>query len=360
VDVELDLLSTAPKSLKHGARIRFHLGASEVMGRLFLFSGTVVRPGETTPAQIKLEAPIVSGFGDRFVVRTYSPMLTIGGGRVLDPLASIHRRKDQAAFARLRVLAAGDEKVAVEEHVRSSQFGIRIEGLRLKLNRGLSDIERITGELVDQASLFEPSAGFFIHAEVLRQLEDDIEAMLGAYRTANRLTWGMPKEELRERMGSADMAFFNWILARLESSGRVSIKKGSVRAGTGDVELGPEERRAQSLITGLLSANLFQPPTERDLESKSGVSSNVFRKVLTLLIEDGAAVRLGPGLIMHASAVEEAKTRIVNYLSEHGEGTASDLKAVLGTTRKFAVPLLEHLDRLGVTRRSGAKRTLIP
>jgi selenocysteine-specific elongation factor len=169
----------------------------------------------------------------------------------------------------------------------------------------------------------------------------------------------MPKEELRERLGSVEMAFLNWVLGRLESDGRVFSKKGSVRVGTGDVDLSPEETRARSLVVGLLKAGLFQPPSERDLETKSGVPAETVRRVITLLIGDGEITRLEPGLVMHASAIEEARLRVTEYLKEHGEATASDLKGVLGTSRKYAVPLLERLDRLGVTRRRGDKRTLI-
>jgi selenocysteine-specific elongation factor len=360
VDAELGLLPAAPRSLKHGARIRFHLGASEVMGRLFLFDTATVGPGEKVLAQVRLEHPIVAAFGDRFVLRTYSPMRTVGGGCILDPLASRHKRRDQAVLERLKVLAAGDAKAAAEAHVMSSHSGARIETLRLKLNRGLHAVEAITQELVKEATVFEPSPGFFIHAEVLRQLENDMETVLTRYRSSNRLKWGMPREELRERMGSVDMSFFNWILGRLAADGRISIKKGNVRAGTGGVELSSEESQAQAMIIGLLKADLFRPPSERDLAGKSGVGPGTFGKVLALLIEDGTVVRLEPGLVVHAAAVDEARSRIVGYLSEKGEGTASDLKSVLGTTRKYAVPLLEHLDRMGVTRRAGDKRTLIP
>ena len=155
------------------------------------------------------------------------------------------------------------------------------------------------------------------------------------------------------------MAFLNWVLGRLENTGRVFSKKGNVRAGTGDVELSQDEVKARSLVVGQLKSKLFQPPSERDLETKSGVPAETVRKVITLLINDGEITRLEPGLVMHSSAIEEARSRIEVYLNEHGEATASDLKGVLGTTRKYAVPVLERLDRLGITRRQGAKRTLI-
>jgi selenocysteine-specific elongation factor len=359
LDAEVYILPTSPRVLKHKARIRFHLGASEVMGRVFLIGRESLKPGEKAFGQVRLEGPLVAGFGDPFVIRTYSPMRTIGGGTVLDPLPLRRRKRDKGTPEWLKLLATADMKLVVEGHVRASGLGTRLDALRLRLNRGSGEIETVIRDLRENARIFEPSAGLYIHADVLAELEGRIVETLESYQAKHRLTWGMPKEELRERLGSVEMAFLNWVLGRLEDKGRVFSKKGSVRAGTGDVELSQDETRARSLVVGQLKANLFQPPSERDLETRSGVPAETVRKVITLLIGDGEITRLEPGLVMHSSAIEEARTRITEYLTEHGEATASDLKGVLGTSRKYAVPLLERLDRLGITRRQGAKRTLI-
>ncbi len=358
VDVEIHLLPTSPRSLKHGGRIRFHLGASEIMARVFLIGTDAVAPGEKAFAQLRLEQPTVAGFGDRFVVRSYSPMTTIGGGRVLDPLAPKHRRRDARLPGWLRILASEDLKQVVETYIRSSQTGLSYEALRPRLNCGRGPIEAAVSDLVGAGMVFEVSAGVFIHSETVVELGDMIVAALEAYQSEKRLKWGMPKEELRERLGSVDMGFLNWVLTRLENEARIFMRKGSVRAGTDEVRLSPEEEKARSLVVKLLKADLFQPPSERDLEASAGIAPETLRKVITLLIEDGEIVRLEPGLVVHAGAVEEAKTTITTYLRQHGEATASDLKGALGTTRKYAVPLLEHLDRLGVTRRQGAIRRL--
>jgi selenocysteine-specific elongation factor len=258
----------------------------------------------------------------------------------------------------LKTLAAGDLRGAAEAHIRKSRTGLSLEALRPRLNRGLKPIETVVTELAEAGRVFEVSPGVFIHAEMLVDIGDGIVETLETYQSEKRLKWGMPKEELRERLGSVEMSFFNWVLSQLEADGRVFIRKGSIRAGTGDVQLGPDEERARSLVIDSLKADMFQPPSERDLEGGAGVAPETVRKVIALLVEDGLVIRLEPGLIVHADAVEEATEKIRAYLKQHGEATASDLKTALGTTRKYAVPLLEHLDRLGVTRRHGATRTL--
>lgn len=359
VDGEIRLLPGSAKPLKHRARIRFHLGASEIMGRLYLIGAESVAPGEKRFGQVRLENPVVAGFGDRFVIRTYSPMRTVGGGRVLDPLPPGRRKRDRGLTEWLGLLAGGDKKCVVEAYIEASGLGVKLAAIRPRLNWGTRELQAIIAELEAEQKVFQPAAGLYLHQRTLARLEDKIVAILESYQAERRLTWGMPKEELRERLGSVEMAFLNWVLGRLETDGRIFIKKGSVRAGSGDVELSDHEAKARSLVVRLLKANLFQPPSERDIEAESGLPVEAVKKVISLLIEDGEITRLEPGLIMHADAIDEAKAKISAYLRQHGEATASDLKGVLGTSRKYAVPVLERLDRLGVTRRKGDKRTLI-
>jgi selenocysteine-specific elongation factor len=358
VDAEIKLLPGAPVGLKTKARIRFHLGASEVMGRAGLIGHQKLSPGQSCFAQVVLESPIVAGFGDRFVIRTYSPMRTIGGGTVLDPFASRYRRRDKTLVPRLELLKTEDIGRIVEGYIRAAGFGIRLDVIRVKLSCGIKQLETLVVGLMKDGRVFQPTPGLYLHADALKALEARIEETLKAYQKKQRLTWGMPREELRERLGKAETTFFNWVLGRMEDGGKLFTKKGAVRAGSGEVELSPREQQARSLIVELLTAQPFQPPSEKDLAGKAGVPAEAFKKVITLLVEDGEIVRLEPGIVMHQSAIDEGRDRIVAYLKEHGEGTASDLKGVLGTTRKFAVPLLEHLDRAGVTRRSGSMRTL--
>jgi selenocysteine-specific elongation factor len=359
LDVEFQLLPSVPRRLATRTRIRFHLGASEAIGRVFLMGADELGPGERGYAQVRLEVPVVAGFGDRFVMRTYSPVRTIGGGRVLDPAATGHKRSDARALERLKVLAGRDMRTVVEEYVRSSDRGTRLDFLRKKLSCGRRELEAILKDLVESRVVIEAPGGAYMHAAALKELEAAIEGVLDAYHAANRLTWGMPKEELRERLGSVEMGLLNWVLERLEAARRITMRKGAVRAGIAGVTLSPAEEQAKALVTDLLRKNLFAPPSEREIEAESRIPAEAFRKVIGLLIEEGEILRLEPGIIVHRAAADEAAAKVTGFLREHGEATASDLKGVLGTTRKFAVPLLEHLDRLGVTRRKGDKRALV-
>jgi len=168
----------------------------------------------------------------------------------------------------------------------------------------------------------------------------------------------MSKEELREKMGLSD-GLLNWVLEKLSGDGGVFARKGKVRVGSSDVDLSPAEEAARRTVLGLLEDRMFQTPSEADIARAAGADPATLRKVMSLLVEEGSVVKLDVGLYVHARAIDEARRRIAEYLEAHGEATVSELKKVLGTTRKYAVPILEHLDRLGVTRRAGDKRRLV-
>jgi selenocysteine-specific elongation factor len=358
VDTELYLLPSYKKKLKDGARIRFHLGSSETLGRVFVIGSNQAVPGEKTLVQVRLESPIVAAFGDRFVIRSYSPASTIGGGRVLDTDPGRHRKKDAAVAEFLGLLAVGSLEDLVEASFRRRPHGAHLENVRKRLAMSGSEAKSIADSLAGSGRLEQVGPGAFIHAKVLAGLEDGIKSTLTDYQARNKLEWGMSKEELREKTGVPD-GLLNWVLDRLAAAGTVFARKGKVRTGSSAVELSPGEDAAMKTVMRLLEDRMFQTPSEADIARAARTDAATLRKVMSLLVEEGSVVKLDAGLYVHARAIEEARKRVTDYLSEHGEATVSELKGALGTTRKYAVPILEHLDRMGVTRRAADKRILI-
>ncbi len=358
VDTELYLLPSYKRKLRDGARIRFHLGSSETLGRAFVVGANQANPGEKTFVQVRLEKPVVAAFGDRFVVRTYSPPATIGGGRVLDTRAGRHRKKDSQVGEFLGLLAAGTPDEIVEAHFRRYAHDASLEDVRKRLTLTRPEAASVAVSLVERGRLCETAPGAFIHADVLDGLERGIAETLAAYQSRNKLEWGMSKEELREKTGLPD-GLLNWVLDRLAGEGGVFARKGRVRMGSSDVELGPGEKAARDTVLRLLEDRMFQTPSESDIARAAHTDGATLNKVMRLLVEEGTVVKLDAGLYVHGRAIEEATRRVTEYLNEHGEATVSELKNALDTTRKYAVPILEHLDRLGVTRRAADKRRLV-
>lgn len=358
LDTELYLLPSIRREMRTGSRIRFHLGSSEVLGRLFTIGGGNVSPGEKAFVQVRLEAPVVAAFGDRFVIRRYSPASTVGGGRVLETHARRHKKKDTGIARLLGLLATGSLEDIVEALIAGYGRDALLEVVRKRLNLARKEARDIADSLTEGGRLHEVSPGAYIHADVLKRIEEGIRRTLGDYQSRNNLEWGMSKEELREKMALSD-GLLNWILGRLSDEGEVFTRKGRVRAGSSDVELSPAEDAARKTILRLLEDRMFQTPSEADIAKAARTDAATLRKVIGLLMEEGSVVKLDAGLYVHARAIDEARKRITEYLRAHGEGTVSELKNVLETTRKYAVPILEHLDRLGVTRRAADKRKLI-
>lgn len=358
MDTELYLLPSLRRKMRTGSRIRFHLGSSETLGRVFTIGGGDLSPGDKAFVQVRLEASVVAAFGDRFVIRSYSPASTIGGGRVLDTRAVRHKKKDTGIVSLLSLLATGSPEEIVDALFAGYGRDASLEEVRKRLNLARKEADNIAASLTAGGRLFEISAGAYIHADVLDRIEAGITKVLNDYQSRNKLEWGMSKEELREKMRLSD-GLLNWILGRLSVDGEVFTRKGRVRAGSSDVVLSPAEGAARETVLGLLEDRMFQTPSEADIASAARIDAATLRKVISLLVEEGSVVKLDAGLYVHARAIEEARIRITEYLEAHGEATVSELKNVLETTRKYAVPILEHLDRLGVTRRAADKRMLI-
>jgi len=358
VDTELYLLPSYKKKLRDGARIRFHLGSSETLARVFVTGANLANPGEKTFVQVRLEEPVVAAFGDRFVIRSYSPAHTIGGGRVLDTRAGKHRKKDAGAAEFLEVLASGTPNETVEAHFMRYAQGGQLDDVRKRLALTRAEAASIAAALVEGGRLYEVAPGAYIQADVLANLERGVIETLTGYQVRNKLEWGMSKEELREKTGLSD-GLFNWVLDRLAGESGVFARKGKVRMGSSDMELSPQEEAVRKTVLRLLEERMFQTPSEGDIARAAGTDSATLKKVMSLLVEEGAVVKLDAGVFLHGRAIEEATAKVTGYLAEHEEATVSELKNALGTTRKYAVPILEHLDRLGVTRRAADKRKLI-
>ncbi len=358
LDVDLLMLRSAKSSLKSGSRVRFHLGTSEVLGRVVLAECDSLEPGGRSLAQVRLESPIVAAYGDRFVVRTYSPLMTIGGGVVLDPIAVRKRRKSLKEDLVLRNLLAGNQDGAVEAYIRTSR-GTKIENILKRFNLGRRRIIEILDQLVKKERVFL-RGDFVIDVETITQLENDIISFLQSEQAKDRLRWGIPKQTLRTSIGNVDSTLLDLALDRLIEKGLVAIRKGIVRFGTSEVELTDDERSYMDLIKSLLRRSGLQPPSQAEIEALVKIDHKRFERLLEILIDKGEVVRVQPGLIFDSLAIEDAKRRIGSYLSRQQKAAAGELKDLLGITRKHAIPLLEYLDQIGFTVRDNeGRRSLI-
>jgi len=367
IDAVVDLLADA-RPLRHGARVRFHQGTSEVMGRVALAAPrggqqpiTELAPGASAYARIRLERPAVVTRGDRFILRAYSPTVTIGGGIVLDPQPPRSAVRTDAGIARFRHL---DPSVPSDNVLRTLIEERGAQGLRRSASisragaapdtadaaiRRLADAHQIAvvGDLLVSQRVLEESSARLLEA-------------LKAHHAAQPLSEGLHREEARARlMPRASSLVFDAVVAPLAASGRVSARERLSLAGHA-VSLSSDELRVKDALTRLYFEAGLAPPDAAAARAAAGGDPATVDRVLALLIRQKTLVKIDT-LVFHAERLEALKAQ-VRALKKPGVDARIDVAAFkerYGISRKFAIPLLEYLDRERVTRRVGESRVLI-
>ena len=358
VDAHIDLLPTA-KPLRHGARVRFHQGTSEVLGRVAVSGDVEVQPGASAFVRIRLETPAVLSRGDRFILRAYSPPATIAGGAVLDPApprTGVRTVAGRARFARLH--GSGDEplRALVEE---TGVEGLAIDVLASRGGIATDAVEPTAARLVAAGHTLR--AGSVLVAAVrVTALKQALLALLAEHHKKNPLVEGMPREEARERLfARAPQAVFELVLGDLVASKQI-IARDRLALSTHRLALSDEEARARDVIERAYRESGLKPPDKQALTTQAGVKPEVADRITALLVRQKVLVRLDE-LVFHESALQRLKDD-VRLLRKGGQPATIDVgmfKDRFGITRKFAIPLLEYLDRERVTRRVGEGRIIL-
>jgi selenocysteine-specific elongation factor len=359
VDVTLELLADAPRPLKSRDRVRFHVGTSEVMARVLLLDRAQIEPGERAFARLRLEAPVVALPGDRFVVRSYSPIVTIGGGALLDVDPPRFRRKAPVLVARLERLERGTPLEVVEEHVQQAGLsGVRLPALWGRAPFGPERLRAILGELEARGRIVAVEREWYLHADSQARLRGLILSALEQYHRANPLRPGMGREELRGRAGGADERVFTHVLAALEAEGAVRSDRDKVRLASHEVRLTPEQQRIVEQVEQAFLEAEAAPPSPEEALARAGVQGDEEHELFQVLLDARKLVRVKESLFFHARALEIVQDKVVALLRERKEIGPQDIKDLLGISRKYAIPLLEHLDARRVTARVGERRVL--
>jgi selenocysteine-specific elongation factor len=359
VDGTLELLAEAPRPLKARDRVRFHAGTSEIMARVLLLDRPELLPGERAFGRFRLEAPLVALPGDRFVVRSYSPIVTIGGGTLLDVDPPRFRRKAPALLAHLTLLERGTPEEIVEEHVRHvGVAGARTGALAGRVPFGPDQLREVLSRLEAARRVLAVERDWYVHPESYDRLRGLARAALEQFHRANPLRSGMSREELRGRVGAPDERIFAHVLTVLDAEGQVRAERDKVRLASHEVRLSPEQRRAVERIEQEFLKAEAAPPSPEEALGRVGLSGDEEHELFQLLVADRKLVRVKESLYFHATALDSIQDKVVALLRERREIAPGDVKDLLGISRKYAIPLLEHLDARRITARVGEKRVL--
>ena len=378
-DGRVTLLDGA-RPLKYGARVRFHQGTSEVMARLAIGAArptggggnggaageallfpAVLEPGGSAFVRLHLERPVALTRGDRFVLRAYSPMLTIGGGVVLDPAPPSGRLRSAAGFERLRRLdALDDDEAAVLTMVgEAAGEGLAVGVLAPRVGRTVAEVRRVAAALSRRGALVATGERL-VAAGPVETAREALLALAGAYHEAHPLEPGLPREEARERLAKqAGPALFDHVAGELVAEGRLSAGRHLVLS-THRIVLTDDEARVKERLADLFRREGLSPPDPASWAQDQGVDGAVVDRMLKLLVRDGTVERLDT-LVFHRDVLDRLRADVA-ALKTGADTVRVDVawfKQRFGITRKFAIPLLEYLDRVRVTRRVGQSRIVL-
>jgi selenocysteine-specific elongation factor len=362
-DVHFELLESAPQPLPARKRIRFHVGTTELIGYIVLLGQDTLEPGSAAFARIRLEKPAFALPRDRFIVRQYSPMTTIGGGEILDAAPPRRRRSDPSLVARLRTLRDGTlpERIlhlvseagaqGMEAGGVVARLGLVPSAARAALDAlvrsGRSKIIADNPLTVASTDLFDSTAARA--ADTVRRFHKQ-EALIG----------GMGREDLKARVfPDASAAFFRAVLDDLVLRKVLVVDQDLVHAHGRPAALqGAEEKLRMQVLERFRQLGL-QVPSPDEVAAAAGVERTAGRKIVQLLVKDQTLVKINDGMVVDRSALEALIEAVRARKSVSAKLDVGSFKALTGLSRKFAVPLLEYLDGQRITRRVGDERVIL-
>ncbi|OAT85494.1 selenocysteine-specific translation elongation factor [Desulfotomaculum copahuensis] len=360
LDVRLLLLKSAAKALKNRARIRLYLGTAETLGRVILLDREEMAPGETALAQLELEEVAVAQRGDRFVIRSYSPMRTIGGGAVIDPVPHKHKRLREEVLNGLATRERGTPAELVEQQLPdrpalptgdeiAAAAGLTAEEAGTALNRLIEEgrAVRIPAETSD----------YYAARDAYARWAKELQATLSAYHRGHPLRDGYPREELRSRqfpgLNSKQLQF---LLQCMEKDGLVQLNAQSVARSGFTPHLEPALQKTSDQLEKTFRDAGFQPPAWTGEARRAGLDADQARELLAYLLRRGILIKVADDLYFHRADLERAKELLLAHLAAKGNITVGEARDLWQTTRKYALPLLEYFDRERITRRVGDNR----
>ena len=356
LDVWLELLSDSRRKIRNWQRLRFHLGTAEMMARVVLYERDQLQPGEAGLAQLRLERPAVARSGDRFVVRFYSPITTIGGGVVLDPWASRRSRLSTDEAASLQAARRLDVEERLAPAVAGRPDGVSALDLAVIVGANSADIEKLLRAQADAGALREVSGSWFAEHSFQETREAVLKALAqGHARDAEAR--GVSLESLRSSL-DRPVGLVNAVFSELAKLGAVRID-GAVAALPEHVpQLKPQQQEMAEAAVERIRLGRLMPPALKELAAELRAPESQVVSLLKFMARDGRLVAVTPDLYFDSAAIKEAKERLTAALAGGRAASPSELRRALEISRKYLIPLLEHLDAAGFTRRTSQGRVL--
>jgi selenocysteine-specific elongation factor len=358
IDALLSLLPSA-KVLKDGARVHFHAYTSETIAEARLYRAKdhgpkQLKPGEEAYAQLRFAEPLLLLPGDRFIVRQFSPVVTIGGGVVLDASPAARRQRAEDAVAFLKIMRDGSpEQVLTARAARRGAAGLRLEDISGEMNIRREEAVKLAAA----AGLVRCDALFVAPAAYSKATSDALLAVR-KFHDANPLVTGMSKEELRDRIKLGPEVFYG-VLGKLAEEKKLEVAGELVHLPGRGVVMKDEEAESKKIIEQAFASAGLKVPSLKEVLAGLRVDKIRAQKIVTLLLRDKILIKISEELVFHHSALVELRQKIAALKATAPKIDVARFKDMTGVSRKYAIPLLEYLDREHVTRRVGDERVIL-
>jgi selenocysteine-specific elongation factor len=362
VDVRLTLLPSARK-LKHRARVHFHAGTAETIGEILLYGTSTLAPGESALGHLRLQDEVLLLPDDRFIVRQYSPVITIGGGVILDPLARRPTLRDTGRAAFLEILESGKREEGLAAMTERALLGLPFAEIVARTGWLDQEIRETAQRLVtaSRIKIVSPEPLILLGRKAFDDVRRKIAERVERFHKENPLSPGIAREDLRASLGRrVREETFRAALEELATEKKLDVQGELVKRAGSQISLQPEEAQAKGEIESAFAEAGLAVPSVKEVLAKLSVETKRAEKLLQILLREKNLVRVSPELIFHRDALVHLKGQLAGYKKAKGERiSVPGFKDLTGITRKYAIPLLEYLDRERVTRRAGDERVIL-
>jgi selenocysteine-specific elongation factor len=362
LDARVSLLSSA-RPLKSRSRVHFHCGAAERIAVMTLLDADHLAANATALAQLHLDAPVVALPGDRFIIRQFSPVITIGGGVVLDALAPRHKKHSPSTMELLAKLEHGAPEQILAALVAEDPRGVDLARIIARtgwLEVEVRQIARSLG-LAKTIQVASEQPWVAVSSQAMQTLMGNIEKEIERFHANNPLIPGIAKQDLRGRVAPrVHPEVFRAAVDELVRHEKIAIAGDTVQRARREIALSPEELRAKEQIAREFERAGLSAPSADEALKRAPVDLQRARKLLQLLIREKILVKVTEELIFHKAALENLRALLAAYKRAHGDRLPiAAFKELAGISRKHAIPLLEYMDRIQLTRRAGDERVIL-
>jgi selenocysteine-specific elongation factor len=350
----LRVLPHETTAVKNASEVRFHTGTSEVTAKVYLMEGDVLRAGEEGLVQVRLAEAVVAGPGDPFIVRSLSPVVTVGGGTIVEAVSGRLKRTrpEVVADLRERADAVRNDRRFLAYCLRTAEaFAAGEEELARRTKHPPERVRAALDELHAAGDAAEIAPRRWLHTDTARALGDRLIRTVAQHHEAEPDSPGIAPDELLEASG-LKRDVFDAARETLEEAGELVERHNRLALPAHEPAVSPAEREAMQRVEAAFLEAPFRPPRPDQVAEKTGLDSPAAREAVRRLLERERLVRVAPDLLFHRDAIERAREALVDYLRREGSLESVKFKYLLETTRKYAIPLLDYFDSVGVTRKT--------